>query len=151
MLVAVPLLLVTLLAIVEFALVMSKLQQVALASRAGASVAAKQSSLDVVAVKTQVDRELAVGGISAGSCEVLLQHNVQEATPVVMTSGAGCTCQSPSTPALPSSSLVPAGCVRVTVCVQLSALTPDLLSTLGVSLGSSFVNNSTTLPYEAGS
>jgi hypothetical protein len=151
LLVGLPILLILLLAIVEFALVMNKLQQVALASRTGAGMAAQQSSsnFNVAAIKTEVDRQLLTAGISSGSCEVLLQHNVGTSTPVVIPSGSGtCTCSSPSTPPLPTSALVPDGCVRVTVCVRLLALAPDLLSSFGLSIQGLQVLQTTTLAYE---
>ena len=151
LLVGLPILLILLLAIVEFALIMDKLQQVALASRTGAGMAAQQLSslFNVAAIKTEVDRQLLTAGISSGSCEVLLQHNVGTSTPVVIPSGSGtCTCMSPTTPALPASSVVPDGCVRVTVCVRLSALAPDLLSSFGLSIQGLQVLQTTTLVYE---
>jgi hypothetical protein len=152
LLVGLPVLLILLLAIVEFGLVMDKLQQVALASRTGAGMAAQQSSsaFNVAAIKAEVDRQLLTAGISSGSCEVLLQHNVGTSTPVILPSGSGsCTCSSPTIPPLPSSAIVPDGCVRVTVCVRLSALAPDLLSSFGLSIQGLQVLQTTTLAYEA--
>lgn len=149
LIIGLPILIILLLAIVEFGLIMSKLQQVALASRTGAAVAAQQSSFNVAAIKNQVDRQLATAGIMAPSCEVLLQHNVEVGSPTTLSSGSGtCSCTSPSTPALPSSSVVPDGCVRVTVCIALSALTPDLLNTLGLSLSGKVVQQTTTLAFQ---
>ncbi len=150
LLVGLPILLISLLAIVEFALIMDKLQQVALASRTGAGMAAQQTSFNVASIKTEVDRQLLTAGISSGSCEVLLQHNVGTSTPVIIPSGSGtCTCSSPSIPPLPTSAFVPDGCVRVTVCVRLSALAPDLLSSFGLSIQGLQVLQTTTLAYEA--
>jgi TadE-like protein len=152
LLVGLPILLILLLAIVEFALIMNKLQQVALASRTGAGMAAQQSSssFNVAAIKTEVDRQLCTAGINSGSCEVLLQHNVGSSAPVVIPSGAvgACPCTSPATPALPTSAVVPDGCVRVSVCVRLSALAPDLLSSFGLSIQGLQVLQTTTLAYE---
>lgn len=142
-----PILLISVLAMVEFGVLLSQMKQVELASREGARLAAQQSITDLPSsvgdVANRVERVLQTGDIS-GYCRVILQHNVASAgNPIQMT--GPCDCPTPTTPDMPSGTNLAA--VRVTVCVEMDQLAPDLLSTLGFSLADKRISQTTTWPY----
>ena len=148
---ALPALLVFLAALVEFGLILANTKVVALASRAGAKVAAESSTpftaSSVTDVKSAVDAVL--GSANMESCRVILDHNVPAGSASPMTKG---TCSSDCT-AVPGPPLPPAaggtlGAVKVTVCVELSELTPNLLATFGFSTAKRQVREATVFPYE---
>lgn len=148
LIVTTPILLIFLAAVIEFGLILANTKQVALASRVGAKVAAEDSRLpgstsDVNDdVETAVNRQLQAAGFGAsGTSGVTLRHNVGGGS-VSDTNG---TCADPTSPALPTDG---SGSVRVTVCVELSKLTPDLLSMFGFSTSGKTVEVTTTYPYE---
>ena len=92
-------------------------------------------------VRTAVDQQLASSGISR--CRVTLEHNVGVSPgPVTLSSGT-CDCDPPATALPPRREYV-----RVTVCVPLTELTPDLLNMFGVDLSGCIVQHSTTFRYE---
>lgn len=150
-----PVILIFLAAAIEFGLIICGIQQVEMASRAGAKIAAEDATLGTAvalpaAVKSAVDRVLASGAIgvndgSGNACNILLRHNVPPTTtPLISQSPFTCPCNSP-TSNLPAS---PPYYVRVTVCVELSKLTPNLLGTFGFSTANKYVECTTTNPYE---
>jgi hypothetical protein len=156
LIIALPVMAIFLAAVVEFGLILVGVQQVALASRTGAKVAAESAGLNVgggspavaTSVKSAVDRVLAAGGIgvaggTGNSCTVQLRHNVP-GDAGLYTAGGSCPCNSPTsnTPASPPFY------VRVTVCVELSKLSPNLLNTFGFSTANKYVEHTTTYPYE---
>lgn len=157
LIIAVPILVIALLAIIEFGRVMTNLQQVALASRAGASEAAQTNLYLAPAVplnvKDAVNRQLASAGLGepgANACRIIVEHNVG-ATPAMIAptvtltdTTRTCTCSSPGT-------LLPARqAVRVTVCIELTSLAPNLLKSFGFDIKSKSVQHSTTFRYEGG-
>lgn len=139
-----PILIIFLLAIVEFALIMQFNQQVSYASRFGAKLAAEVSRLDADTpnlsdyvsggtLQNEIDVYLANHGISA-SCEVQLEHNACVANTSQTDTAVACRCgASPTT--LPAGE-PPAGeaYVKVTVCVRLTGNVPNVLSTFGFDL-----------------
>lgn len=142
---AMPILFISLLVVAEFGMVMANLKQVALASREGAKIAAETAGLSpantaatAAAIRSAVDDRLesAKFGPSA-TVGVRLDHTVGGGG-----SAADGTCPSPAGPALPSDA------VRVTVCVELTKLTPNLLAAFGFDISSSTVEQTTTLDYE---
>jgi Flp pilus assembly protein TadG len=145
LIVAIPILVIALLVVVQFGLIMANLKQVALASREGAKIAAETAGLSTattaaaaVAIRSAVDARLESAGFgSAASQGVTLRHNVGGGG--VATDG---TCSDPTTPTLP------AGSVRVTICVELTKLTPNLLQTFGFDISSDVVEQTTTLDFE---
>ena len=148
LLVVVPVVLLILLGLIEYGLVYVNLRHLAMASRTGAKIAAEQSSFDIVAIQTEVDRHLLSSGFVSGSNEVILQHNVGSPSTTVISSASSSTATYPTTPALPDSSVIPAGCVRVTVIVPLGVLTPDLLAMFGFSVQNRSAQQTTTFAYE---
>ena len=145
----VPLVLLALLAVIEFGLLYINFRHVAAASRTGAKIAAEQMVFNIAAIKTEVDRHLLSAGFSAGSSEVILQHNVGSVVPIVISSaGMIPVAPYPTTPTLPLAAVVPEGCVRITVAVPMSLLTPDLLALFGYSVATQTKTKTVTFPYE---
>jgi Flp pilus assembly protein TadG len=147
LIVTLPILVIFLAAVIEFGLILANTKQVALASRLGAKIAAESgapfNSGTLAAIRTAVDRQLEAAGFgAAASAGVTLQHNVAGGGSSPQVSG---DCPAPSSPPLPADG---SGSVRVTVCVELSKLTPDLLSSFGFSIAGKFVESTTTYPYE---
>jgi Flp pilus assembly protein TadG len=147
-----PVFLIFLLAVIEFGLILGQLKQVALASRVGAKMAAESLPISMAAVQNEVDRQLESAGMGA-SCSIILVHNVPGGGASPQTTGGGCNCTSPTSPTLPTGTLLSdnvthSGSVRVTVCVKLTQLTPNLLSTFGYSISNGTVQQTTTFVHE---
>ena len=147
LIVTLPIVIIFLAAVVEFGLILANTKQVSLASRAGAKIAAESgapfSAGTLSAIRTAVDRQLETAGFGPNaSVGIALQHTVSGGGPSPQTSGA---CSAPGIPAIPSNGH---GTVRLTVCVDLSRITPDLLSTFGFSTSGKTVEATTTYPYE---
>ncbi|WP_339733617.1 TadE/TadG family type IV pilus assembly protein [uncultured Gimesia sp.] len=142
-----PILLICAIAIVEFGVLLAQIKQVELASREGARLAAQQSTgtlpTSIGDVANRVERVLQTGDIP-GYCRVILQHNVPSAGNPTQTTEP-CECPDPTTPPLPSGTNIAA--VRVTVCVGMENLAPDLLASFGFSLVGKIVSQTTTWPY----
>ena len=139
-----PVWLIGLLAVIEFGALQGNQQQVALASRVGAEEAAQTPNLNLFSasvpanVTAAITHQLASSGISW--CGLILEHNVGGAT--TLTSGS-CDCTPPAT-ALPAYGRY----VRVSVCVPLTDLVPNLLGSFGLDLSHCKVQQSTTYRYE---
>ena len=154
---ALPLLIIVVMAIVEFGLLFSNEQVVAMASRAGTQVASELTTIPSagavpVTVETAVARELARIGVTR--YRIRLEHNADFTPPpltmtavVLTTTSAG----GPTGGAAPSAiTLTPdRRYVRVTVYVWTTDLTPNLLSTFCVDL-SNRVSSQTTLRRHVG-
>ena len=121
--VALPVLLIVLLAVVEFGMFFSNIQQVNLASRAGAEAASQTLALPIsglvpTSVTDAVNQQLSSSGISYSA--VILEHNVPAATSTLKTPL--------TTPYSPPSTSLPLGLarsVRVTVYIPMSELAPN--------------------------
>ena len=149
---ALPIFVLAVLAIVEFGLLFSHEQIVEMASRAGAQVASQLSSIPVagdvpVEVEDAVARELEQIGVS--DYAIRLEHNINFSggsgatmAPVVLTTSANSgPADCPDPPAL---TLSPnRRYVRVTVCVYSTSLSPNLLSSYGLDM-SQRVSDQTT-------
>jgi Flp pilus assembly protein TadG len=147
--VALPVLLIVLLAVVEFGMFFSSMQQVDLACRVGAEAASQSTFLPYGLatvppdVTDPISQQLGSSGISP--CKIILEHNVLP-TPQTLTTTyvPECACDPPATP-------LPAGLarsVRVTVCVPMSSLAPNCLALFGFDLTGRCAQCSTTLRYE---
>lgn len=151
-----PVWLILLMAVVEFGMILVNQQQVALASRVGAEKASETAGLSTTMydqvhpdVLTAVQHQLESSCLKY--CSVILEHNVVPSevppipTPVILRTPTvpACTCAWPST-AIPSERR----CVRVTVCVPLSELAPNLLSFVGFDISGCVIHHSTTFRYE---
>jgi uncharacterized membrane protein len=147
--VVVPLILMLLLGVIEYGFVYINQRHLAMAARTGAKVAAEQAIFDINAIKDEVDRHLLSAGFASGSTEVVLQHNVGSPMTIVVSSLGAPVGPYPTGPALPDATLLPEGCVRVSVVVPFTLLTPDLLAAFGLSLSTQKAQQTTTLAYEA--
>ena len=151
---ALPVLLVLVLAVVEFGMIFAAIQQVAFASRHGAKIAAEEppgslptlnTSAGGSRLRTRIDQLLETNGFASGACRVILEHNLSGMDEVQVDDdpAVACDCQPPAA-ALPASGVS----VRVTVCVPLEGNVPDLLASFGFSLDGRTVVQSTTWRYE---
>lgn len=160
-----PVLVIFLLAIVEFGQIYALDQQVALASRFGAKIASETSRSQLPTLATsgtlsgRVQDYLRTANIQNGPCSVTLTHNAcvtgqQQQFPAV--TPATCRCPAPVAPGtLPTGTESPIvgtnpreAYVRVTVCVPLRNNVPNLLTTFGFDVGDSTLVHTTTLRYE---
>lgn len=144
-----PVLFILLLAVVEFSLIIANLQQVSQASRLGAKLAADTAGLGgftdppltnttATSIRAEVDRQLQTAGFNpSASRGVTLRHTVG--------AGYAATDGLAADPVLP---VMPSNAVRVTVSVDLSKLTPNLLATFGYSTANQTIELTTTYPYE---
>lgn len=151
-----PVLLIVLLAAIEFGMFFANMQQVALACRVGAEVAAQTGGLPNAPatvptnITDAINQQLASSGISA--CRVYLEHNVPGTEQELVTTFVpGCTCTAPPTPLPPQPP--PATnygrvSVRVTVCVPMTELAPNCLALCGFDLTGRCAKCSTTFRYE---
>jgi len=143
----IPIWLMLIFGMVEFGSVLTRLQQVALASRVGAEAAARSSALGTsnevpAEVVEAVQHQLAGAGI--GSAEVILEHNVGGTSARLASSQ-----QSTSRPTAATTGL--GTFVRVTVLVRWKELTPRLLERIAPSLSSQVLGQSTTQRYQRSS
>jgi len=142
-----PIMIIFVVAAVEFGVLLAQIKQVEFASREGARLAAQQTPTDLSSaigpVSNRVERVLQTGDIPE-YCKVILQHNVATASSPTQSTGS-CNCPTPTSPPLPAGTNLAA--VRVTVCVGMDKLAPDLLSSLGLSLNGKIVSQTTTWPY----
>ena len=153
---ALPIFLLAVLAIVEFGLLFSNEQTVEMACRAGSQVASKRPTLPVVGgvpaeVNDAVARELAQIGVS--DFVVRLEHNINFAggsgatmAPVVLTTVTGSgPAASPNPPVI---SLSPnRRYVQITVGVYSTSLTPNVLNSYGLDLSQRVSSQTTTFRY----
>jgi Flp pilus assembly protein TadG len=160
LIVVTPIIAIMLSACVEFGIILSSLEHVTAAARAGAKVAAELSTVDLRTAVAANDVQAAVDQVlgSAGmvSCMVILEHNpVCVGAAAMKTAGACAGCAAPATalPAAGAAAVIPGGSIRVTVCLEASAVAnqdnfPNLLSTFGYDLTGQIISESITLPYE---
>ncbi len=155
-----PLLVIMLLAIVEFGLIMVASKHVEFSSRVGAKLAAEIArsgpspnlgdfNLPATAnnLKDQVDRYLTTAGYSL-SCTVILEHNASGVPNAVQVDddGTPCDCAAPLEP-LPGT---PSGVesVRVTVCLDMEGNIPNCLSAFGFDIADCMIRHSTVWRVE---
>ncbi len=152
--IALPVLLIMLLAVVQFGMFFSGLQQVSLASRVGAEVAAQT---DLSASETgdpipsvilnAINAQLSSSAISA--CRIFVEHNLdgpaEDELREPLTSAWTCT---PPATSLPLDMAGGVYSVRVTVCVPMSEVAPNCLSLFGFNIANRSTQCSTTFRYE---
>ncbi|MCA9247193.1 MAG: pilus assembly protein [Planctomycetales bacterium] len=142
-----PVMMIFLLAVVQFGILFGNLQHLSFASRVGAE-AASESALPAAAVPPSVEeaieQHLAANGISA--CLVRLEHTVDVpmGDPAIVLESGACTC--------PATTFIePDGeYTRVSVCAHLTELMPNLLATFGYDISdpASVISASTLMQYE---
>jgi Flp pilus assembly protein TadG len=143
-LLSLPVWLIGLLAVVEFGNLFSNLQQVALASRVGAEVAARTSPLPTSGaiaspILGAINDQLAAANITPSA--VILEHNAG-GTYVKLVDGAS-SFAGPPPQTLPAVGTY----VRVTVCVPATQLTPNVLRSFGFDAQAWDLGESTTFQY----
>jgi len=151
-----PILMILLLAIIEFGLIYSTIQHVSYSSRLGAKLSSEQSTVNlgtynqnggVSPLRTEINNYLTTAGFNTLSCQITLQHNVAGAANNTQENPdpapAGCDCVAPV-------NNLPVGSeyVRVTVCVPVTGNVPNLLATFGFDIADYEVEETTTFPYE---
>ena len=162
---ALPVLFIGLFAVVEFATYFSGAQQLALASRVGVEEASQVvlpnemtlgspyiagDPVPASVLSAVLDQ---LGSAEISPCRIILEHNVntvddpqhpgQSIKPrqVFVTSFGECNCEPPDTP-------LPVGSVRVTVCVPMTELVPNILATFGFDVEEKTVQQSTVFRHE---
>ncbi|MCL4207783.1 MAG: pilus assembly protein [Pirellulaceae bacterium] len=128
---ATPVFLIFLLAVVQFGVFFTRMQTVALACRNGAEVASEvtlppagEVPDDVLAA---IDQQLLASNIVR--CRVRLEHNAGGPQSVLITGACDCGPDTVLVAPLPLDEYV-----RITVCVPLSQVMPNLLATFGWSV-----------------
>lgn len=153
---ALPIMIIFLFAVVEFGLILASAQQVSYASRFGAKLASEEPRSSIGGLgdfntasggsrlRTEIDRFLDTAGFATGACRVTLQHNVSGIdNPLQTDPDDGCDC------AMPMDNLpTMREYVRVTVCVPFQGNIPDLLCGFGVSMEDCHLESTTTFRYE---
>lgn len=154
---AVPVLLIVLLAVVEVGLILAASKHVEFASRLGAKLAAEATTADLGTLNTagplkaEIDQYLNTAGYT-DSCTVILEHNVAAAANPVQTNPnpADCVCNPDG--ALPAAVIGPPATVvesvRVTVCLPMDGNIPNCLATFGFDLSDCSIRHSSVWRYE---
>lgn len=157
-----PILIIVLLAVVEFGLILAASKHVEFASRLGAKLAAESSGTDLETLNTgvisplrvEIDQYLNTAGYS-DSCTVILEHNVAGTGGMVQVNPnpADCPCgpvgSLPSQfPPLPSPAVTTFESVRVTVCLPMEGNIPNCLSTFGFDLDGCTIQQTVVWRYE---
>lgn len=147
-----PILLLVLLIVIEFGMYFANKQQVALACRVGAEATARTAGLPNGGqipsnIIQAVSSQLASSGITYAA--IFLQHN-SGGSPYTLTepSSPPAGCSAPAAP-LPPASPPDHGriSVRVTVCVPMTSLAPNVLKMFGFDLTGRYTSCSTTFRY----
>lgn len=154
---AIPVLLIVLLAVVEVGLILAASKHVEIASRLGAKLAAESTTaglgtLNTVGpLKTEIDKYLTTAGYT-NSCTVILEHNVIGAANPVQTNppAGGCTCNPDGS--LPAAVVGPPvtviESVRVTVCLPMDGNIPNCLATFGFDHSDCSIRHSSVWRFE---
>lgn len=161
-----PIMIIVVMAIIEFAIILQVNQQVTAASRFGARIASEITRDQAAAtnlsnfnqtatannLKSRIDTYLGNAGLTA-SCQVLLEHsacvpNPSQADPA----GTPCPCGASPT-VLPAFETAPTfenneAYVKVTVCVPLLNNVPNVLSTFGFDITTQTIEHSTVFRVE---
>ncbi len=150
LIIALPVWLIALVATIEFGLLLANAQQVTLASRVGGLEASETNPLpntgDVpLNIRLAIDHQLQSAGLQR--CHIFLQHNVNgPAVTLESSSVPGCSCSAPDPAELPFPT--EAEYVRVTVCVEMAELTPNLLNGFGLDISNKVVRRTSTFRHE---
>lgn len=156
LIIALPILVIGIFAIVEFALLQANTQQLEYASRIGAKMASENGSLGAaVAIPPDIDdairRNLQEANLNTADANIriTLEHNAGAGAggaSTTLTTGT-LVCPPDDEPPVPTT----AEFVRVTVCMDIIAgnLTPNLLQTYGFDINGRVARQTTTYRYEA--
>ncbi|MEQ8789773.1 MAG: pilus assembly protein [Pirellulaceae bacterium] len=148
LLLAMPVLVMGLLAALEFGVMMSNFQQIALASRNGALAASETMNLDTAVnvppnVVDVVDRQL--GSANMTPCRIRLEHNVGGPQAELLEPAVGgCDCG----PAMFVAPVPTRPYVQVTVCVDMTQVAPNCLKNFGFDLTGQVAEFTTLMRHE---
>jgi hypothetical protein len=148
LLLALPLLIIALLAALEFGVMMSNFQQISLASRDGALVASETMGLDTAVnvppdIVNVIQRQLGSSGMTY--CRIRLEHNIGGPQTALFEPVAnGCDCG----PAMFAMPVPPRPYVRVTVCVDMTQAAPNCLKNFGFDLTGQEAEFTTLMRHE---
>ncbi len=147
-----PILVILLIAVVEFGLILAAAKHVEFASRLGAKLAAETGNLDTFNqpatpnnLKNQVDQYLITAGYT-NSCQVILEHNVMGIANPIQPNPTVANC--PCVPVYGPIGSLPMQAVRVTVCLPMSGNIPNCLSTFGYDVSTCSIRQSAVWIYE---
>jgi len=148
LIIALPVWLIVLAATIEFGLFVADVQQLEMASRIGALAASETNPLPnaggiPIEITNAIDHQLQTAGLQ--SCHVFLEHNVNGPA-VTVESGGACTCSPPDPASLPFPT--EGRYVRVTVCVKMTEMTPNLLKVFGLDISNRVVRHASTFRHE---
>lgn len=143
LLVGLPILAIGLFAVVEFGVLMASISQVVHASREGAKAAAENMAMTANDVKMLVDTRLQSAGFgTAASSGITLQRKDAGGTVTTTKSPPMADCPTVTTPTQPNES------ARVTVCVPLIKLAPNVLASFGFTLSGKVAEATATFAQE---
>ena len=159
-----PILMIILLAIVEFGLILAADKHVEFASRLGAKIAAEvprsggspnlsnvNNPATLANIKVQVDNYLATAGYS-DSCQVILEHNATGVANPLQENPLVAPCPCGPVGSLPASVVGPpvtaVESVRVTVCLPMQGNIPNGLFSFGFDITNCSIQQSTVWQYE---
>jgi len=147
-----PLLVILLLAVVEFGLIMAAAKHVEAAGRLGAKTAAETGNLAVFNnpnttdnLKDRVDQYLNTAGYTE-SCQVILEHAVTGVPNPIQHDPPSCPC--PCNAEIGPTASIPEQAVRVTVCLEMTGNIPNCLSTFGFDISGCTIQQSVVWVYE---
>lgn len=148
LIIALPVWLIVLAATIEFGFFIANLQQLEMASRIGALAASETNPLPNAGsipgnITGAIDDQLETAGLE--QCHVFLEHNVNGPA-VTLEDGGPCTCSPPDPVELPFPT--EGEYVRVTVCVEMTEMTPNLLKVFGLDLSGRMVSHASTYRHE---
>ncbi len=150
---ALPIMLIALLAVIEFGIYFVNVQQVTLASRVGAEEASQTEGLLAYAGTTvpgnvvhMVDQQLQSSGIYLRRIRLEYVNEDNEVVELLDPDREDCPCPAPCTFATPP----PGHYVRLSVCVPMKELMPNCLTLIGFDIcdTSHVIQSTTTFRYE---
>jgi Flp pilus assembly protein TadG len=149
LLVSVPILVILLLAVIEFGLIFAAIKQVAFASRLGAKLASEAgttANLTTIVsdgtLRAAIDRQLQAAG-ATGSCQIIVQYGTGGVPMTLLSAPNSCDCGA-SALAGPGTGTF----VRVEVGALLDEFCPNLLGPFGFSIAGRAISHTTTFALE---
>ena len=149
LLVSVPILVILLLAVIEFGLIFAAIKQVAFASRLGAKLASEAGTTANLAtmvsngtLRAAIDRHLQVAG-ATGSCQIIVQYGTGGVPMTLVSAPNTCSCGASALPGPGTGTFV-----RVEVGALLDEFCPNLLGPFGFSIAGRAISHTTTFALE---
>lgn len=145
---AAPVFAIFLIAVIQFGVFFANMQSVALACRVGASQASEDLTPTVAEVEAAVEEQLLSSNIQ--HCRIRLEYSTGDGASVMSSDTGSCTGCGPNS----NLAAAPGGedYVRVTVCVELKEVMPNLSSMFGFNVAGTparFAECTTVLRHES--